>query len=167
MNKLLHAVGVFIAFAFLAWGDDSSTKIFMDLSAAILKPCPETKIETKADVFTAQFKTINLTIHNLEKTGELSPKTHQQVGPNNNGFILNITHKTGPYAGQLKVPQEMRGPYFSTYVDARPTADGKDHYWIVWSLGSRLSPMVRKTIIDALPKSPAKQPVKVTSGKKN
>ena len=84
-------------------------------------------------------------------TGEFSPKTYQQEGPNFRGFLLTVTVQKGRYEGQAVVPQELHGPYFPTYISAPMTEDGKNHYWITFSYGGRLDPKLKQAIFAALP----------------
>jgi hypothetical protein len=71
-------------------------------------------------------------------------------------YVSDNENIAGPYAGQAMVPQELHGPYYPTFINAPPTEDGGNHYWISFSYGSRLGPGLKQAIFDALPKQDLK-----------
>ncbi len=84
-------------------------------------------------------------------TGEISSETQQREGPNFQGFLLTVNVEKGRYEGQAVIPQELRGPYFPTFIDGPATEDGKNHYWITFSYGGRLDPKLKQAVFAALP----------------
>ena len=55
--------------------------------------------------------------------------------------------------GQAHFPQTYREPYWETFLDRPLTADGKGHYVINFSYGSRLDPKFKKALLELLPAS--------------
>ena len=123
------------------------------LTDTIRKYCPEAKIEATEYAFIAKYGTMMFTLHSVSKTGEVSPQTYQREGPNVKGFILGIALQDGKYEGAAMVPQTLQGPYFPTFIDAPATDDGKKHYQVHFSYGSRLDPGLKKAIFEAIPKT--------------
>jgi hypothetical protein len=110
-------------------------------------------IEVTDKEFTAKYGTMMFTLHNRSMSGEIFPKTHQEEGPNFKGFILRVSMEEGAYNGQGAVPQELRGPYYPTFIDGPLTNDGNNHYWIRFSYGSQLDPKLKQAIFEAIPKT--------------
>ena len=122
------------------------------LTAAIREHCPDAEIAVTNGLFTAKYGTMMFTIHPRLMTGEVLAKTRQEEGPNFKGFVLTVGVEDGPYRGQPMIPQELHGPYYPTFVNGPPTDDGANHYWITFSYGTRLDPLLKQAILDALPK---------------
>jgi hypothetical protein len=112
--------------------------------------CPDATIEATDEGFLAKSGTMKFTVHGRSKTGEISPKTHQEEGPNFRGFVLRVTLNDGPYRGAAVVPQTLQGPYYPTEISA--PAVGDKHYLVRFSYGTRLDPEIKKAILDVLPK---------------
>ena len=93
-------------------------ELVQKLTQAIRKHCPDATIEVSKQAFVAKFGTMTFTLHGRSKTGEVSPKTHQEEGPNYKGFMLHIALHDGRYQGAAVVPQTLQGPYFPTFIDA-------------------------------------------------
>ena len=129
------------------------------LSDAILKHCPDAKIEVTKEAFLAKDGTMQFTVHGQSMTGEISRKTFQEEGPNYKGFMLRISLVDGKYRGQAGVPQTLNRPYYPIFIDAPATADGNQHYSVSFSYGSRLDRKLKQAILDAVPTSKARQPV--------
>lgn len=151
MKTLLLVAAFLSGLGSLCWSEPPPDELVKKLTAVIREHCPDAAIETTNDVFTAKHGTMMFTLHGGSMTGEFSPKTYQREGPNFGGFLLTVTVEKGRYAGQARVPQELHGPYFPTYINAPTTPDGKDHYWITFSYGSRLDPKLKQAIFAALP----------------
>jgi hypothetical protein len=128
------------------------------LTQTIKKLCPESTIEVTKDAFTAKHGTIVYTLHSRSKTGEVYPQTYQQEGPNFKGFMLNVSLQEGQYGGAAAVPQILQGPYFPTFLDAVPVEEGKKHYMVHFSYGSRLDPELMKAIYNVIPKTKLLKP---------
>lgn len=149
--KLLTATIVVIALAAsVARGEPLSNDVVNKLKEVIKKECPDAEFEVEGDTFTAKRATMMFTLHGRWKTGEITSKTHQQEGPNYKGFLLHVTSRRGREVYQLVTPQTMREPYWSTYINNPPTPDGKDHYWVSFSYGSRLDEKVKAAVHEAI-----------------
>ena len=123
------------------------------LTEVVREHFPDAQVSQDNGNFTARHGTMVFTIHRRWKTGEIQEKTAQVEGPNFKGFILSVSVQDGKYGGQAAVPQTLREPYWQTYLDCPPTEDGKGHYAIKFSFGSRLDKDFMKAVFDALPKS--------------
>jgi len=123
------------------------------LSDTIRKKCPEAKIEVTTGAFVAKHGTMMFTLHSTAKSGEISSQTYQQEGPNFKGFILRVALEDGKYGGAAKVPQTLQDSYFPTFIDTPATDDGKKHYQVHFSYGSRLDPELKNAILEAIPKT--------------
>ncbi len=67
--------------------------------------------------------------------------------------MISIAIRDGKYEGQAVVPQSLNERYWQTYIDRPATQNGKSHYVINFSYGSRLDTKFKKAIFEALPKS--------------
>jgi hypothetical protein len=124
------------------------------LSATIKENCPEAEITIgEGGAFTAKHGTMMFTVHSTSKTGEVYPQTFQKEGPNFKGFILTVSLQEGRYEGAAVVPQTLQGPYFPTYIDGPATDDGRKHYWVTFSYGSRLDAKTKNAILNSIPKT--------------
>jgi hypothetical protein len=122
------------------------------LTAAIKSTCPKAVIRYSDGAFTAKTGTMVFTLHSRSMTGEYSANTYKEEGPNYRGFLLSVRVEPGRYNGQAVVPQELHGPYYATYIDDPKEVDGKTHYVISFSYGSRIDQKLKKAIMDALPR---------------
>lgn len=155
------AVIAFIAvFAFANNGISSPPQddLVKKLTEVIRKQCPDAEIAVTKDSFVAKNTTLTFTLHGRYLTGEINPQTHQEEGPNLKGFRLEITLHQGPYVGMAAVPQVLEGPYFPTFIDAPATDDGKQHYWIRFAYGKGLDPVLKKAILEAIPRTQTPKP---------
>jgi hypothetical protein len=146
---LLSAAALFAAIG-VCRSEPPPDQLVKTLMVIIREHCPDATITTN-DIFTAKHGTMMFTLHGGLMTGEISPKTYQEEGPNFKGFLLTVGVEKGRYGGQAVVPQELRRPYFSTYISAPATEDGKNHYWIRFSYGGLLDPKLKQAIFAALP----------------
>ena len=144
---------VVLAAVSVAVGAPPSDDMVKALSETIGKKCPEAKIEITKDAFIAKHGTMTFTLHSRAKTGEISPQTYQQEGPSFKGFILRVALEDGQYGGAAMVPQTLQEPYFAIFLDAPVTDDGKKHYQVHFSYGSRLDPELKKAILEAIPRT--------------
>ena len=119
----------------------------------VRKHYPDAAITQDNGKLTAKHGTMTFTIHRHWKTGEILEKTDQVEGPNFRGFMITISIENGKYEGQAVIPQTLNERYWVTYIDRPPTEDGKGHYVINFSYGSRLNRDFMKAVFEALPKS--------------
>lgn len=153
MKKTVFVTFAILAFAGAVFSAPLPDDVLRNLIETIRKHCPEATIEVTADKFLAKHGTMMFIIHNESKTGEFFSQTCQREGPNFKGFILAISLYDGRYEGAASVPQTIRGPYFSTFIDAPAAEEGKKHYQIHFSYGGRLDPALKKAILDSIPKT--------------
>ena len=116
----------------------------------VRKYFPKAEITSDNDKFDAKHGTMIFTVHTRWKTGEVGNKTNQVEGPNYLGFILSVSIQDNKYKGSADVPQTLRRPYWHTYIDRFACNDGKNHYVINFSYGSRLDKEFVKSIFEAL-----------------
>ena len=119
----------------------------------VRKHFPDAQVTRDDGGLTAKHGTMLFTVHRELMTGEILEKTHQVEGPNFRGFLLTVSRRNGKYDGQAIVPQTLREPYWRTFIDAPATEDGKGHYVVHFSYGSRLDPEFTKALFEVLPKS--------------
>lgn len=132
---------------------DPTDDVIRVLAETLRRQCPEAKIDVTDNGMVAKQGTMMFTLHGRYMTGEIRSQTHQEEGPNFKGFLLKISLHEGDYDGQAVVPQTLHGPYFPIFIDAPMTADGKRHYWVSFSYGSRLDEELKKAILGAIPRT--------------
>lgn len=81
-------------------------------------------------------------------TGELAAKPDTETGPNYQGFLLKVGARAGQYrdTSQLVVPQDLHGPYWTTYVNDVPIKGANRYLWVSLSYGVRTDPILLKQI---------------------
>ena len=129
------------------------TQLADQIGTLVTKYFPDAVIAQDNGTLSAKHGTMVFTIHRHWKTGEILKETDQVEGPNYKGFMISISVQDGKYEGQAMVPQTLNERYWLTYIDRPPTDDGKGHYVINFSYGSRLDRDFMKAIFEALPKS--------------
>jgi hypothetical protein len=134
-------------------GEPLPGELVKKLTVAVRDTCPDAQIQVSNNVFTAKYGTMLFTLHNKSKTGEVYPQTYPTEGPNFRGFILTVSLENGPYEGAAVIPQTLQGPYFPTFIDGPAAEDGRKHYWVTFSYGSRLDEKTRSAIFEAIPKT--------------
>ena len=155
MRRTILAITAVLVSASAALAEPPPDELVKKMTAAIRKHCPDAAVEVSKDGFVAKSGTMMLTVHGRSKTGEISPQTHQQEGPNFKGFLLRVSVRDGKYAGAAVVPQTLQGPYFPTYIDASPVEKQDKHYFVSFAYGSRLDSDLKKAIFEAIPRIPA------------
>ena len=148
-------VSLVVAFATSAGSDAAPPpeEWVMKLTAVIREYCPDAQVEVTEEAFTAKQGTMMFTLHNRSKSGEISPKTYELEGPNFKGFMLRVSLETGKYEGAAVIPQTLQGPYFPTFIDGAATEDGRNHYRVSFSYGSRLDEKVKNAILEGIPRT--------------
>jgi hypothetical protein len=150
MKTLIIGTLVLATAALKSFADPPQAELVGKLTAAIRERCPEAQIVVTNGLFTAKSGTMMFTLHTRQMTGEILTNTFQKEGPNYTGFVLNVEVEKGPYRGQAFGAQELRGPYYPTFIANPPTEDGTNHYWITFSYGGGLDPKLKQTIFHAL-----------------
>lgn len=131
----------------------TQTQLADQISALVTEHFPDAVIAQDNGKITAKHGTMIFTIHRHWKTGEIRKETDQIEGPNFEGFMISISVEDGRYEGQAMVPQTLNRRYWQEYIDRPPTADGKGHYVINLSYGSRIDRDFMKAVFEALPRS--------------
>lgn len=129
------------------------TALADQLGKLVRKHFPDAVVAQDNGKFTAKHGTMVFTIHRHWKTGKILKETDQVEGPNYEGFMISISVQDGKYEGAAMVPQTLNRRYWQEYIDRPPTEDGKGHYVINFSFGSRLNREFMKTVFEALPQS--------------
>lgn len=122
----------------LAWADDSPlTQVADGLSKIAAQMTPVATVLQDGRAVTMSYKTRTFMVHNTDKLGRHSEKAHETVGPETDGLIVEITLQDGRYDGAAKIPQTLRRPYWYTFVNAYPIAEGKQHLHVNISYDSK------------------------------
>ncbi|MBT7162848.1 MAG: hypothetical protein HN849_28905 [Victivallales bacterium] len=116
---------------------------------------PDAVVAQDNGKYTAKHGTIVCTVHGRSLTGRVSAQRYEKEGPNYKGFMISISVAKGRYDGQTSVPQTLNQLYWKTYFTCPSTRDGKRHYVIKFSFGSRLDNDFKKAVFEALPKARA------------
>jgi hypothetical protein len=123
------------------------------LTPIIQKYFPDAQFSKTNTEFVAKHGTMEFLVHGGNKTGEFAPEPRREEGPNYRGFLLQIQVLDDRFPMAAAVPQEIRHPYWTTFLDSAPLPGTKFHFLIGFSYGSRLDPVFRETIRAALPSS--------------
>jgi hypothetical protein len=102
-------------------------------------------------------------IHAIDKTGAISALAHDEEGPNADGVLMRVSLQDGPYRGAADIPQDLHGPYWTTFINAYPVADGK-HLWLGLSYGRRADPKLLEAVKTCF--GPVRSPVPVVTNQK-
>ena len=135
----------------LSGAEELPANLVDKLTKVIREHCPDAEISAKGAEFTAKFGTMMFTVHSRAMTGEVSKETYQEEGPNFKGFVLSVSLQ-GSNEVQALVPQELKEPYFVTYINLVPTENAKGYFWIKFSYGSRTDTKLKEAIFAALPR---------------
>lgn len=134
--------------------NDPVARIAENVIDAVQAAHPDAHIERLDNgTLIAKHGTATFTVHRALRTGEILERTTQVEGPNYKGFLLSIDYRPGAYDGPAMVPQTLREPYWQTFIDRPMTLDGKGHYVINLSYGSRIDPEFLSALHEALPTS--------------
>ncbi len=113
---------------------------------------------------TLSFNTRTFMVHSSDRLGHRSKEAHETVGPRYDGLIVQITVQDGRYFGAALIPQNLRRPYWTTFVNAYPITKGKQHLHVNISYGNRTDrEIIRKvkelleSMVDDDPKVEAKK----------
>lgn len=150
MRTFIIGMGLLVMTATVGLSEPPSGELTRKLTAVVREHCPDATIQVTNGLFEAKYGTMVFNLHRSDKTGEFFPKTYPKEGPNVRGFVLTVCVENGPYHGQAFGAQEGRGPYFPTFIAFPATEDGKNHYWITFSYGSRLDPKLKQAVFAAL-----------------
>ena len=136
----------------------TSEDVSAALKKAIVERYPKASISVTKETFTAKANTMQFTLHGIARDGRISEETHQEEGPQYDGFLLSVTRSPGRYTGPLMTPQMLQKPYWATLVNEIPNAKTGTHLWVIYSYGVRVDPELHKQILAALGKRQAGAP---------
>jgi hypothetical protein len=123
------------------------------MEAVVKKHFPDAIVTHKNGTFRAKHGTSTFMVHNVNMVGQVSEDAREEEGPNYKGFMIMIYVAEGKYRGAAVVPQTLRRPYWQTYIDRPPTADGKNHYVINFAYGVRLDSKFTQAVFGVLPRT--------------
>jgi hypothetical protein len=93
-------------------------------------------VTAENNAYVYRYHTQTFKIHTIHKTGAISETAHDAEGPNVDGIFLEATLQDDPYQGAAEIPQDLRRPYWTTFINAYPVSGGK-YLWLSLSYGSR------------------------------
>jgi hypothetical protein len=86
---------------------------------------------------TVEDRTRDFQVYSVFKDGRVAEQLHVERGPKHDGFLLQVTLQPGRYQGAAEIPQDIRHPYWTTYVNAIELPDKESHLHVQLSYGSR------------------------------
>jgi hypothetical protein len=101
--------------------------------------CPSARISDVAadSAVLGEYRTREFQVYTIYKGGQIAELPHQERGPEYDGFLLRVTLQPGQYQGAAVIPQNLRHPYWTTYLNAVSVPDKDEHLHIQLSYGSR------------------------------
>jgi hypothetical protein len=106
---------------------------------------PQVSIVLDGEKLTARYQTQTFLVHARDRTGKYAKDAHEEDGPNQGGFLLSVTIKDAHYDGPLVIPQDLREPYWTTYLNEyrlTRVGAGERYLWVNLSHGSGLCQVV-------------------------
>jgi hypothetical protein len=102
---------------------------------ALLKTsCPEAQVTLDGGGFTARYRTQKFMVHGTSRDGEYAKEAHAEEGPARGGFLLRLTfHAERPVRAAV-VPQDLAGPYWTTFINDYPLGAGAGAGYVSMSL---------------------------------
>ena len=144
MQHGLLMAGVIVAVAIVsrpADADEWQTKL-----ESVIRQCDSNALVTVENgAYVYRYHTQTFKIHTVHKTGAISETAHDEEGPNVDGILMKVTLQDGPYQGAADIPQDLKTPYWTTFINAYPVATGK-HLWLGLSYGIRADKKLMEAI---------------------
>ncbi len=126
--KRIAILAVVLMVAGMVIADDSPlSQVAERLSKIAEDMKPVASVEQNGRAVTLSYNTRKFMVHNTDKLGRHSEKAHKTIGPSYDGLIVQVTVQDGRYAGAARIPQNLRRPYWTTFVNAYPIAKGQQH----------------------------------------
>ena len=85
----------------------------------------------------AEYRSRDFQVYSVFKDGSVAEQLHVERGPKHDGFLLQVTLQPGHYQGAAVILQDIRHPYWTTYLNAIESTDKEWHLHIRLSYGSR------------------------------
>jgi len=118
-------------------GDSALKEVSAGLSRIAEDLKPEATVVGSNGTVVLSYKTRKFMVHGTYRDGRRVEKAHEALGPQVDGLIVRVKLQDGRYDGAAVVPQGLRKPYWTTYINAYPVAQGKQYLWVNISFGSR------------------------------
>lgn len=101
--------------------------------------CPSARVRYNEEdrQITVEDRTRDFQVYSVFKDGRVAEQLHVECGPKHDGFLLQVTLQPGRYQGAAVIPQDIRHPYWTTYVNAIESLDKTSHLHVRLSYGSR------------------------------
>ena len=106
------------------------------LQSVIRQFDPKAVVVVENGTYVYRYHAQTFKMHTIDKTGAISETAHDEEGPNVNGILLKATLEVGPYSGAAVIPQDLKGPYWTTFINAYAVT-AKQFVWLTLSYGSR------------------------------
>ncbi len=149
--RYILAVLISAMFALQASAKDSPlSQVAENLSKIAEDMEPAASVLHDGRTVSLSFNTRTFMVHSSDKLGRRSKEAHQTVGPRYDGLIVQVTMQDGRYFGAAVIPQNLRRPYWTTFVNAYPIAKGKQHLHVNISYGNRTDHQLIKQIKELL-----------------
>jgi hypothetical protein len=149
--KRIAIIAIFLMVAVAVKAEDTSlSQVAERLSKIAEQMKPVALVVQNGRNVTLSNNTRTFMVHSSDKLGRRSDKAHKETGPRYDGLMVHVTVGDGRYAGAAELPQDLRGPYWTTFVNAYPIAKGKQHLHVSISYGSRTDQKVIKQIKEML-----------------
>lgn len=129
--------------------------IATDVLAIVKEAQPEATVTQDGRTLVVQFDTMVYTVHGGSKTGEYSPKTHQETGPKLNGFVIDLSlNPLNPIAAVAG--QTWQTTYWQEFF-WHGHADDEEYIHFIFKFGKRVDDNLKRKVIQAVTGS-AQQP---------
>ncbi len=92
------------------------------------------------DTLRAQYQTQQFLVYGRGMNGRISSTPYKELGPNYQGFLLEVFTQPAPYNGQLVPNQILHEPYWNTYFDAYEIKHPHECLWVNLSYGVQTNP---------------------------
>ena len=150
---MLKTVLLYFLTLSIAGADDSALRsLDRAVTPLIQQYFPGAEVKRTDTSYAAKHDTMEFTVHGSSKTGQIAAETHKEEGPNHKGFFLQIDLCDGPYQGAAVIPQHLKRPYWTTFIDALSVPGQNKHLMVRFSYGGNLSAEFQKSALAALAK---------------
>jgi len=115
-----------------------------------LDPRPDVKTVNKGQGLELAIRTQVYKIHHVAKSGQISPDTHDEVGPSHDGFVLKVHLQKRGEVNQAVTPCTIHKPYWTMDLDVTPLADSRGQLYWALSYGARTDEKLLQAMRQAL-----------------
>jgi hypothetical protein len=107
-------------------------RITAQLNPVLQKLEPKPAIGSSEQTLVVSYKAQPYKIQERLRTGEISGKVRDEIGPGPKGFVLRVDLQTKGEVKQAVTPQVLRETYWTTDLNVTPVGGGP--YQIYWTL---------------------------------